>query len=103
MPKGLRKPMEEMPLEGGGGYGGGMGGGKGFSEFRLPRKRDTKEKLDYEPELSGKLDFPGRKSRSYDSSDRTPRTSDDYKKGGKTASSRADGCCQRGKTRGKMV
>ena len=25
------------------------------------------------------------------------------KKGGMTASSRADGCCQRGKTRGKMV
>jgi hypothetical protein len=28
---------------------------------------------------------------------------DKYKSGGKTASSRADGCCQRGKTRGKMV
>ena len=27
----------------------------------------------------------------------------DYKKGGMTASSRADGCAQRGKTRGKMV
>jgi hypothetical protein len=27
----------------------------------------------------------------------------DYKKGGMTASSRADGCAQRGKTRGKMI
>jgi hypothetical protein len=26
-----------------------------------------------------------------------------YKKGGMTASSRADGCCTKGKTRGKMV
>ena len=26
-----------------------------------------------------------------------------YKAGGKTASSRADGCCKRGKTKGKMV
>ncbi len=34
----------------------------------------------------------------------SPEESNSYKKGGKvSASKRADGCCQRGKTRGKMV
>jgi hypothetical protein len=34
----------------------------------------------------------------------SPEESNSYKKGGKvSASKRADGCCQRGKTRGKMI
>ncbi len=43
--------------------------------------------------------------READAADRASRTNamgDTYKKGG-TASSRADGCCTKGKTRGKMV
>lgn len=43
--------------------------------------------------------------READAMDRASRTNamgDTYKKGG-TASSRADGCCIKGKTRGKMV
>jgi hypothetical protein len=39
-----------------------------------------------------------------DQASRTNAMGDTYKKGGKvSASSRADGCAQRGKTRGKMV
>lgn len=107
MPKGLRKPMDEMLLGTEGGKGGvGGGGGSGFNFGpRVTGKRsakDYREKLDYEPEISGKINFPSSRSRYEVPEDRTPRTSDDYKKGGMTASKRADGIAQRGKTRGQM-
>jgi len=38
-----------------------------------------------------------------DRASRVNAMGDTYKKGGMTASSRADGCCAKGKTRGKMV
>ena len=37
-----------------------------------------------------------------DESDKSLKAGDFYKKGGMTASARADGCCTKGKTRGKM-
>jgi len=51
------------------------------------------------------MSFGSPRGRSSDSSDRTPRMSDDYAKGGKvsSASSRADGCAVKGKTKGRIV
>jgi hypothetical protein len=100
-----RKPTDEQLLEGGGGGGGGGSGGK-YTFNRITGSRsakDRKESEDREPELSGGLSFRGSDSgREYGG--RTGRTSDDYKKGGKvsSASSRADGCCVKGKTKGTM-
>jgi len=65
--------------------------------------KDYKEKADRESEFSGEMSFGSPRGRSSDSSDRTPRMSDDYKKGGMTASKRADGCAVKGKTKGRMV
>lgn len=99
-----KKPTDDQLLEGGGSGGGGRSGGK-YTFDRITGNRsakDYKEKEDKASEFSGEMSFGSPKSRSSDSSDRTPRMSDDYAKGGMTASSRADGIAQRGKTRGKM-
>jgi hypothetical protein len=117
MPKGLRKPTDEMLLgsEGGGGSGGMRGGGgklsredikglaltfgpagavgpvaigAGLVEARMNENR-KKEKEIREAEAELKRE--------------SMRTSPGMKKGGMTASRRADGIAQRGKTRGKMV
>jgi hypothetical protein len=71
--------------------------------------RDTKEPTEYTPEMSGNLRF----RRSGDDEffeTRTPRMSDDFKKGGKVKGyasggsvTRADGCVTKGHTKGKMV
>ena len=102
MPKGMPKRADEMQsLEGG--LGGTSGAGGKYTFDRLTGSRgakDHKEK-ERESELSGRLDFGSPRSRNYD--DRTPRMSDDYKKGGMTASKRADGIAQRGKTKGTIV
>jgi hypothetical protein len=95
------------PLEGGGGGGGGRSGGK-YTFDRITGSRsakDHKEKADRESEFSGEISFGSPRGRSSDSSDRTPRMSDDYAKGGKvsSASSRADGCAVKGKTKGRFV
>ena len=63
------------------------------------RLRKDSEKGRYaNPEFGGDLGqflmSPGRRVRTVEQ---------EYKKGGMTASKRADGCAQRGKTRGKMV
>lgn len=63
--------------------------------------KDTKEPTEYTPEVSGRMRFR-RQDEDVVPEDRTPRMSDDYKKGGKvksSASKRADGIAQRGKTR----
>ena len=103
-----KKATDDQLLEGG-------GGGGGFrsmpSSTLNPRptgsrsSKDYKEKADRESEFSGEMSFGSPRGRSSDSSDRTPRMSDDYAKGGKvsSASSRADGCCTKGKTKGKFV
>lgn len=121
MPKFRRNPYEEMMLEGAGSGAVGAGGGAGKASVAPAEKsswsgmnpkpagskraRDQKEYLDKEPELSGKMRF--RETSPYDDYDfgsKTPGFSDDYAKGGKvsSASSRADGCAQRGKTKGRM-
>jgi hypothetical protein len=106
-----KKPTDDQMLEGGGGGGGG-GAGKvntktpWLGDGRVTGSRsasDRKEKEDKTPEVSGEISFGSPKSRNYDSGDRTPRTSDDYAKGGMTASSRADGCATKGKTKGRFV
>ena len=100
-----KKPTDDQMLEGG-------GGGGGFrsmpSSALNPRPtgsrsaKDYKEKEDKASEFSGEMSFKPPRSRNYDSGDRTPRMSDDYAKGGMTASSRADGIAKRGKTRGRI-
>jgi hypothetical protein len=100
-----KKPTDDQLLEGGGGGGGGRSGGK-YTFDRITGSRsasDRKEKEDKTPEVSGEISFGSPKGRNYDSGDRTPRMSDDYAKGGMTASKRADGIAQRGKTRGKLL
>ena len=105
--------LDEPTLEGG--FGGGMSGGFRASKAEKTKSepsmfdrltgskaaKDYKEK-DYSSEMSGNVNFGSPRRRDYDSGDRSPRTSDDYAKGG-TASSRADGCCVKGKTKGRMI
>ena len=100
-----KKPTDDQMLEGGGGGGGGRSGGKyTFDRITVSRSAsDRKEKEDKTPEVSGEISFGSPKGRNYDSGDRTPRMSDDYAKGGMTASSRADGCAIKGKTKGRFV
>lgn len=118
MPK-YNKGLDEQMLEGG--VGGGMSAGfrsaKSSSKDSGPVKtntpwlgnervtgsrsaKDNKEARDYEQEISGEVGFKSPKRR--EDFDRTPMTSDDYKNGGMTASKRADGIAQRGKTRGSI-
>jgi hypothetical protein len=102
-----KRPIDDQLLEGGGGGGGGRSGGK-YTFDRITGSRsasDRKEKEDKASEFSGEMSFGSPRGRSSDSSDRTPRMSDDYAKGGKvsSASSRADGCAVKGKTKGRFV
>ncbi len=120
MPKGIREPLQE--LEGGKGFGGmgGGGGGRATIRYKDPVKAEQ-EKL-----TAGFLGAgaPVAAGLSYAMSEEAPRRraeaerkekaereaeaelkreSRGMKNGGMTASSRADGVAQRGKTRGKMV
>ena len=61
--------------------------------------KDTKEPTEYTPELSGRMRYRQPREDEFFET-RTPRMSDDYKKGG---SVRGGGCERRGKTRGKFV
>ena len=99
-----KKPIDDQLLDGGGGGGGRSGGKYTFDRITGSRSAsDRKEKEDKTPEVSGEISFGSPKGRNYDSGDRTPRMSDDYAQGGMTASKRADGIAQRGKTRGKLL
>ena len=99
-----KKPTDDQLLEGGGGGGGRSGDKYTFDRITGSRSAsDRKEKEDKTPEVSGEISFGSPKGRNYDSGDRTPRMSDDYAKGGMTASSRADGCAIKGKTKGRFV
>jgi hypothetical protein len=101
-----KKPTDDQMLEGGGGGGGGRSGGK-YTFDRITGSRSAKDykEKERESEFSGEMSFGSPRGRSSDSSDRTPRMSDDYAKGGKvsSASSRADGCAVKGKTKGRFV
>ena len=101
-----KRPLDDEQLEGGGGGGGRSGGKYTFDRITGSRSaKDYKEKEDKASEFSGEIGFKAPRSRNYDSGDRTPRMSDDYAKGGKvsSASSRADGCAVKGKTKGRIV
>ena len=107
-----RSINEYDPNRGGGGGGsssppsGGVGGAKPKEKYTFDRITGSRSAKDYkererEPEITGQLNF-GSPRRS--SSNRTPMMSDDYSRGGKvsSASKRADGIAQRGKTKGRM-
>lgn len=104
----LKRGLDEQLLE-----GGGAGAGKVSTKTpwlgneRVTGSRSAKDykEKERESEFSGEMNFGSPKGRNYDSGDRTPRMSDDYAKGGKvsSASSRADGCCVKGKTKGTMI
>jgi|LauGreDrversion4_2_1035121.scaffolds.fasta_scaffold740803_2 hypothetical protein len=104
---GKRSLMDnDQLLEGGGAGAGGRSGGK-YTFDRITGSRGAKDHKENArdsrtEELSGRMSFEPSYGRDYGG--RTGRTSDDYKKGGKvSASSRADGCCVKGKTKGRMV
>ena len=84
-----------------------------MSEEELSRRSsDAYDKARTSPEPGGfdikpmlkraKADSEAKSSAAADRASRVNAMGDTYKKGG-TASSRADGCCTKGKTRGKMV
>ena len=103
-----KKPTDDQMLE-----GGGAGAGKvstntpWLGNERVTGGRSAKDYKEKErtSEFSGEMGFGSPSGRDYGSGDRSPRTSDDYAKGGKvsSASARADGCCTKGKTKGRMV
>ena len=130
MPKGIREPLQE--LEGGkgfggmGGAGGGGGGGRGFSLTQQAVRNAEKNKTEVGEEISKlnrqlamKKELEAAKSKperqaaereaSVTQEGGVKKTvypyagANEYKKGGAvSASRRADGIAQRGKTRGKM-
>ena len=106
-----RSINEYDPNRGGGGGGsssptsGGVGGAKPKDKYTFDRITGSRSKKDYkererEPEITGQLNFG---SPRQSGSNRTSMMSDDYSRGGKvSASKRADGIAQRGKTKGRM-
>ena len=105
-------PYYDDQSKGGGGGGGsssppsgGVGGAKPKDKYTFDRITGSRSAKDYkeserEPQITGQLNFG---SPRQSSSNRTPRMSDDYSRGGKvSASKRADGVAQRGKTKGRM-
>jgi hypothetical protein len=100
-----RSINEYDPNRGGGSSPPSSGGAKSKDTYTFDRITGSRSAKDYkererEAELTGRLDFG---SPRQSSSNRTPRMSDDYSHGGKvSASKRADGIAQRGKTKGTM-
>jgi hypothetical protein len=70
--------------------------------------KDTKEPTEYTPELSGRMRYRQPREDEFLET-RTPRMSDDYKKGGKVkgyakgGKVRGGGCERQGKTKGRFV
>lgn len=120
-----RHGMDDQPLEGG---GRGAGGGSSFKDVGLPlagigsfagaakmTMDAVKDKADKEHESKKDSMTPGQKQSMEEAKDEemrkkmkdAPTTKTEmgkpFAKGGMTASSRADGIAQRGKTRGKMI
>lgn len=119
-----RHGMDDQPLEGG---GRGAGGGSSFKDVGLPlagigsfagaakmTMDAVKDKADKEHESKKDSMTPGQKQSMQEAKDEemrkkmktAPTTKTEMGKGfakGGTASSRADGCAVKGKTRGKMV
>lgn len=132
MGKHSRHYTDLNPLEGGGSGGGGKSAGRPLdAEFYMPAggaalvtagmaalgakndaKREREAKSEMKRESRGKEDSmtPGQKQSMQEAKDaemqpkirKAYEDSKNYKGGGMTASSRADGCCVKGKTRGMM-
>ena len=119
MPKGLRKPMEEMPLEGGG--GGGAGGG-GYARTRLesmtPKERAALENPGKQFEVPRPVEARATEKMRKAQEALTPKERAEMEKVGEqfkikpggmktggavSASKRADGIAQKGKTKGRMI
>jgi hypothetical protein len=118
-----RHGMDNQPLEGGGGGGSGIASkiaGAGVAATVLTPGYIAVQKADERDKMKREAAEIKRESRGVEKSgtdkarDAAKVISDDEKytketpeqklaKGGMTASKRADGCAQRGKTRGKMV
>jgi hypothetical protein len=69
---------------------------------KLMLAKNKKEEREAGKELESAVKLRKSQKRQADTGERTNPMGDTYKKGGMTASSRADGIAQRGKTRGKM-
>jgi hypothetical protein len=123
----MRPRLNDKPNSGGGGGGGGgyipavvamktgvIGGGIGAAHLiNKKEERDAQDKREADAEMKREsrgvqkpANFDAMQESIQDAKDAKDRKkiSDmGYNKGGMTASSRADGCCTKGKTRGKMV
>ena len=121
MPKGLRNPAEEIPLGMVGGGGGGVGRfvdsavpaatlagfvGAGAKLTDLKAKQAEKRSARKQAEEEALREWAGaRESEAVREAEAELKRESrrGMKSGGMTASKRADGCAQRGKTRGRMV
>ena len=120
MPKGLRNPAEEIPLGMVGGGGGGVGRfvdsalpaatlagfvGAGAKLTDLKAKQAEKRNARKQAEEEALRDWAGaRESEAVREAEAESKRESrrGMKKGGMTASKRADGIAQRGRTRGQM-
>ncbi len=126
--KKLRKSIEEMPLEGSGGGSGGGSGASGYSMMGQAARNSIKNKTDVDAEYAklqrqlqtkNEINAAKAKPERQAAESKAVVTQEDgvkktvypyvgpneFKKGGMvgSASKRADGIAQRGKTRGKMI
>ena len=69
---------------------------------KLMLAKNKKEEREAGEELESAVKLRKSQKRQADTGEKTNPMGDTYKKGGMTASSRADGCCTKGKTRGMM-
>jgi hypothetical protein len=70
---------------------------------KLMLAKNKKEEREAAEELEGAVKLRKSQKRQADTGEKTNPMGDTYKKGGMTASSRADGCAVKGKTKGRMV
>jgi hypothetical protein len=119
----MRRRLNDKPDSGGGGSGlgtmlgmkGALAGAAVGTNYLMDRKteKETQAKREADAEMkreSRGVEKPANfdaieeaKQDAKDAKDRKKISDMGYAKGGMTASSRADGCCTKGKTRGKMV
>jgi hypothetical protein len=117
----MRRSLNDKPDSGGGGLGtmlgmkGALAGTAVGTNYLMDRKadKDAQDKREADAEIKREsrgvpkpVNFDAieeAKQEIKDAADRKKIKDMGYAKGGMTASSRADGCCVKGKTRGKIV
>jgi len=117
----MRRSLNDKPDSGGGGLGtmlgmkGALAGTAVGTNYLMDRKSDKDAQNKREADAEMKREFRGvkkpanfgileeAKQENKDAQDRKKISDMGYAGGGMTASSRADGCVTKGKTRGKMV